>query len=207
MRARTIILAALLLIAGLAPVAVAHDGNGPTTHVYDTDDVSDVYQDDGGSGEDAADDCHEALVEEDIELLPGGGFDRGELLPGLEPSADAGGPGDVHDFWRMPVDGSADGFGVVEGWAETPIELREPLRFNVTVTVLDPGCVPLAEDTTHATGYFEVKFPIDQLGVYRVGLEIQPSSLDLPGELYDPLVPANGHCSPYCFQYMMGASS
>lgn len=209
----TMVAAAVLLAA--APTAIAHEtpsvpadvlgGHDEPVPGIPPEDLSDVYQDDGGSGEDAADSC-DAAVEKELELQPNGETRGGELMPGLAEVEEATTLGDLHDVWQLPIESPVPDDMRVFVETRTPLALGGQTGFQVTVTVLDPQCHVIAEGEMSADGDLVVTPPLGDPGTYRVGLTIENPRVheDLSASPGGP-IPLAGHCAPMCFQYHLYA--
>lgn len=210
MRREFAMLAAALMLAA-TPTAIGHEEPHDPGEILAEQanhspgpipaDVSDVYQDDGGSGQDAADTCEQA-GQEPLELQPGGDPGHGELMPGLATLEEATTLGDLRDFWRLEIEDPDREEVRVAVDTRTPLGLGSLAGFQVNVTVLDPSCEELAEGSVSADGELVISAPIDETGSYRVELAITNPLLDRTLPILDgEPIPAARHCSPMCFEY------
>jgi len=192
----------LVVLGAVGPAAVADDGSPaggvePVDRSFVPDDVSDIYQSDGDSGQDAPDTC-KGTAKSDVRLSTEEVDSHGELLPGDQTVEALTTVGDLEDFWGAELGTTSSGAVTVE--TNTPFELDGTLDYRITVTVLDPDCQILAVTSLDTTDETVLEFPIEQDGLYRVGLEIQRAS-DGDASSQQIVIPTAGHCSPYCFGY------
>lgn len=185
MKAKALVVGLLVLFGGLTPSGTAQDG--VTASV--PDDPSDLYQNDGASGEDASDECTGARPE-----LTLGERGFGEMLP-LEDPVDHF----LVPIESVPTDGDASlDVHVPKPLHPLPLSERSEPSWNGTVIVFSPGgCNEvLASEPLHSGETTTVGFAVDSPGDYVARLvleEIKLGTLALPGA-----TPQGYHCSPAC---------
>lgn len=188
-----ITLAVLLLTVGLGPGVAGHSAQADVP-----DSTSDLYQNDGESGEDASDDCRRS----ELTLQPEQSSEkrRGQIVP-LEDNADT---------WLLDVDPGTTTVSVLtsEALPDTPL-VRELLDFRIDLQVFvfdepleNPPILacrePAHNTTTRSDDEASVEFDVDAGPTYLVQVEI--SGVYIGPSAPATAMPLSGHCSPWCFQ-------
>lgn len=202
MRATIIAIGLLLLTAGLVPVGIAHDGS-----VADTQDVSNVHQNDGGSGEDAPDACLQGF-EYGPAIGPGDPSEGGQLVYAPHTLETLSGLGDRQDHWHLSLEDLDVGQEVNLSVAtRSPARLGTHTGVDVAVTVYESDCSTeraeaILDHDDLAVLNFEIQDPGDHVVELR---ELDPKLAPQdPGQLTIGPSQASEHCSPYCaFEYQM----
>lgn len=187
MRGIIIAVTSLLLVGMAVPVFSV----GATASANQVD-PSDVYQNDGQSGQDAADRCQDADVE--VPLSTGKAADGvGTQLVPVDDEA---------DHLRLEIPQTQEGEAVtvvVDG--ETPEELGTLVGYQLLVEVRDPACELVAERFVNADDKATIVFQPIQSGDHRVSTTLLSPLDHGPSPVIPPIGPPttqSGHCSPGC---------